>query len=302
MSDSNILRSRSQSSRFSVDGDQAGTGRGLDPYLSFVDHVELLSSQLGNLLKGENNTDVTFVVEGEQFEAHRIILSARCEYFRALLYGGMKETTDMAKIELHDTPAKVFKYLLKYIYSGRLFLRELEERDILDMLILANRYSLLSLESAITGYFKEVIGECTVTDIYDVASTIGITDLESICIDYMDHHADEIINSEGFTRLSRKSLKEIISRGSFCISEDFVFIGVSKWLSDNDDINENETRELLSCIRLPLMEMSYLLNEIRDSKLFSADDILEAVKIKHEKKFNELPHRGYLGKCLIAHG
>lgn len=65
----------------------------------------------------------------------QVILAARSEYFRALLYGGMKESTQVSlfynhkkqhqifndlqsEIELPDAPVKAFKILLKYIYTG----------------------------------------------------------------------------------------------------------------------------------------------------------------------------------------
>uniref|UniRef100_A0A182U6H8 BTB domain-containing protein n=1 Tax=Anopheles melas TaxID=34690 RepID=A0A182U6H8_9DIPT len=67
-----------------------------------------------------DNADVTFIVKGEHLPAHRIILATRSEYFRALLYGGLKESKQN-EITL-DIPAKAFQYLMKYIYTGRLSL------------------------------------------------------------------------------------------------------------------------------------------------------------------------------------
>jgi BTB/POZ domain-containing protein 9 len=46
-----------------------------------------------------------------------VILAARSEYFRALLFGGMKESSQQ-EIELVDTPPEAFKILLKYVYAG----------------------------------------------------------------------------------------------------------------------------------------------------------------------------------------
>lgn len=294
MSDFKIHRShrRSRSSPFlSCDAEvTSSSSRSLD--LSFVDvnHLQLLSSQLGNLLKGTDNTDVTFIVEEESFEAHRIILSARCEYFRALLYGGMKEATDCGKIPLHETPVNAFKYLLKYIYTGMMSLREIEERDLLDILVLANRYSLLSLESAITGYLKDIVSEWNVTEIYDVARVLGIGDLVLACHHFIDHHAMEVLQSEGFTRFSKNSMQEIISRPSFYAPETEIFNALRRWMNDNGC----EPRDLLSCVRLSLIDITWLLSEVRDSKLYSPDEILDAVKIRYETSINRLPHRGFL--------
>ena len=297
MSDVKQLRGiNSCSSPLSVDGEIAATTSSRSIDLSFVDvdHLTLLSSQLGNLLKGSDNTDVTFIVEGDHCEAHRIILAARCEYFRALFYGGMKEATNRDKIDLPETPSSAFKYLLTYIYTGLMSFREIEERDVLDILILANRYSLLSLESAITGYLKDIISESNVAEIYDVATVIDISDLVTACNVYIDHHATDFLNSDGFARLSKESVKQIISRQSFEAPEIDIFHALKRWMSEN----EEESSELCGCVRLPLIDSGALLNQVRSSKIYSADEILDAVTMKHELSINHLPHRGFLRKFL----
>lgn len=62
--------------------------------------MHILSEHIGALLIGEEYGDVTFVVEKKRFPAHRVILAARCQYFRALLYGGMRESQPEAEILL----------------------------------------------------------------------------------------------------------------------------------------------------------------------------------------------------------
>ncbi len=272
-------------------------GRSLGRLPSFengdVDHLQMLSSQYGNLLRTQEQSDVTFIVEGQEFYAHRLILSARCEYFRALLYGGMKEATNRDEIELHDTPAKPFKYLLKYIYTGTISLKILDEKDVIDLLILANRYSLLALESAITGFLKDIIGINNVTDIYDVSMLFGITYLENACATFMDHNAPDIVLTDGFARLSKNAALSLTSRKSFCAPEILIFKGVTNWVKENgsDDITE-----LLDSVRLSLIDISDLLHVVRDSKLYSSDKILDAVQAKTECNISDMPSRGFLGK------
>jgi BTB/POZ domain-containing protein 9 len=61
------------------------------------------------------------IVESEHIYAHRIILAARSEYFRALLFGGLRESqNDNHTIEIKECKADAFKILLNYIYTGRI--------------------------------------------------------------------------------------------------------------------------------------------------------------------------------------
>lgn len=75
---------------------------------------------MAQLCMSSDYSDVTFNVENHKLPAHRVILAARSEYFRALLYGGLSETTQ-TEIEL-QIPLEAFKALLRYIYSGQFFL------------------------------------------------------------------------------------------------------------------------------------------------------------------------------------
>lgn len=62
--------------------------------------------------------DVTIVVKGVEFSAHKAILSARYEYF-ALLFSSWKEASEN-KITLQNIEPEVFEIILEFIYKGRL--------------------------------------------------------------------------------------------------------------------------------------------------------------------------------------
>ena len=59
--------------------------------LSAISAIESLSSDLERLLKeGDDLSDVTIVVADQKFKLHKIILAGRNEYFKALLFGGLR--------------------------------------------------------------------------------------------------------------------------------------------------------------------------------------------------------------------
>jgi BTB/POZ domain-containing protein 9 len=53
-------------------------------------------------------------------------------------------------------------------------------------------------------------------------------------------------------------------------------------------------KELISKIRLPLMKLDELLNQVRESNLISSNLILDAIKLKHESADMSLNYRGVL--------
>ena len=96
--------------------------------LGEVEHFEHLSGDLYDLLSSGENTDVTFIVQGVRISAHRVILAARCAYFKVLLYGDMKEAHAGAEIPIVDATPDSFRVLLEYVYCGKVSLGDLTDQ------------------------------------------------------------------------------------------------------------------------------------------------------------------------------
>lgn len=255
-----------------------------------VEHIRSLSDDLTALHVSDEYSDVTLIVNNVKFHGHRVILAARSEYFRALLYGGMKES-QQNEIELKGTPLSAFKILLKYIYTGYMTLANLKEEVILDILGLAHLYGFQELETAISDYLKAVLTIRNVCIIYDMANLFQLMSLAGVCCSYIDKHASEIMQHESFLSLSASALKEMISRHSFCAKEVDIFMAVCQWIKHNPDA---DYQEILAAIRLPLMKIPELLNVVRPTGLLKPDAILDAIKTKTESKDTDLNYRGYL--------
>ncbi|KAK6180857.1 hypothetical protein SNE40_008833 [Patella caerulea] len=258
-----------------------------------VDHVGSLSESFGELVENSDYSDITLIVDGGQFQGHKVILAARSEYFRALFYGGLKESQPgISQIELHDVPAAAFSSLFKYIYTGRLHLTEIkEESHILDVLGLAHRFGFEELETAISDYLKSVLNNRNVCPIYDLANMYNLTSLCTMCQEFIDRNAFEILHSESFLSLSQNSVKELIARDSFYAHELDIFKSVCEWAEFNNGLDPTP---ILDSVRLPLMTMTDLLNNVRPTSLVPADCILDAIKTQTESRAMDLKYRGLL--------
>ncbi|XP_062427956.1 BTB/POZ domain-containing protein 9 isoform X3 [Rhea pennata] len=265
----------------------------LRPYTAVgeIDHVHILSEHIGALMNGEEYSDVTFIVEKKRFPAHRVILAARCHYFRALLYGGMRESQPEAEIPLQDTTAEAFTMLLKYIYTGRATLRDEKEEVLLDFLSLAHKYGFPELEDSTSEYLCTILNIQNVCMTFDVASLYSLPKLTCMCCMFMDRNAQEVLSSEGFLTLSKAALLNIVLRDSFAAPEKDIFQALMNWCKHNPKENH---AEIMQAVRLPLMSLTELLNVVRPSGLLSPDAILDAIKIRSESRDMDLNYRGML--------
>lgn len=62
-----------------------------------------------SLINSPQFSDVCFLIEGREFCAHRCVMSAQSEYFRALLYGGLAESRGDEPVTLHDVSWSLFE-------------------------------------------------------------------------------------------------------------------------------------------------------------------------------------------------
>ncbi|KAI4971098.1 hypothetical protein ZWY2020_002012 [Hordeum vulgare] len=75
-----------------------------------------LQQHLGELLRSEAGADVTFLVSGESFPAHKAVLAARSPVLMAEFFGEMKEESS-ARIEGKDMEPEAFRSMLQFVYT-----------------------------------------------------------------------------------------------------------------------------------------------------------------------------------------
>ncbi|XP_055911449.1 BTB/POZ domain-containing protein 9 [Eupeodes corollae] len=263
---------------------------GHTPKKQRTDEIELterFSEQMAQLCMSDDYSDVAFIVEDQRLPAHRVILAARSEYFRALLYGGLSET-NQSEIKL-KIPLEAFKALLKYVYSGHMPLSQMGDNNILDTLGLANQYGFTELELAISEYLRQYISLSNVCAILDAARLYNLEKLVNVCLTFMDRNAAEILQHESFRGLSKESLEEVLKRDSFFAPEVQIFIAVNEWCKQNSNI---DVGTVVSYVRLPLIHLEHLLQVVRQSGILGPDKLLDAIEEQTTSK--SLPYRGTL--------
>uniref|UniRef100_A0AAY4EGQ1 BTB domain-containing protein n=1 Tax=Denticeps clupeoides TaxID=299321 RepID=A0AAY4EGQ1_9TELE len=77
-----------------------------------------MADDLGDLWDQSLLPDCSLVVAGQEFQAHKAILAARCPVFRAMFTHNMMER-QTNRVEIHEMEPEVLKELLTFIYSGK---------------------------------------------------------------------------------------------------------------------------------------------------------------------------------------
>lgn len=98
--------------------------------------------------------------------------------------------------------------------------------------------------------------------------------------------------------LFQSALLTVVQRDSFASSEREIFQALCRWCKQNSE--DPDAREVMSAVRLPLMSLSEMLNVVRPSGLLSADELLDAIQTRSERRDMELNYRGMLGASLFT--
>ncbi|RLN18794.1 hypothetical protein C2845_PM02G15180 [Panicum miliaceum] len=163
-----------------------------------------ISQDLQRLLEAEESRwppDVTFVVEGTEIQAHKLVLSMRSPVFRAEFQGSMKERFTRS-VRIDGMSASTFRAMLRFIYTDELPVKpkgvasqdacrnkHLARRRAAmarDLLVAADRYDLERLRLMCESILSESIDATT------VLATLALVDgryscwqLEASCIEYL---------------------------------------------------------------------------------------------------------------------
>ncbi|XP_022228025.2 BTB/POZ domain-containing protein 9-like [Drosophila obscura] len=229
-------------------------------------------ADLERLCMSDLYSDVSFYVEDQRLPAHRLVLAARSEYFRALLYGGKSEPKER-QIRL-DVPLQSFKVILGYVYSGDLSISTLDVDASFKVLGLANLYGMQEVELALATHLMESLALSNVCTILNTARLFNFAQLTMKCLNFMDRNSAALLKHDTFQILAKESLEEVLRRGTFADYELHIFQAVHKWSLHNPS---EEMKSVLALIRFPLIAVKDLVGTVRGSGIVESETIFDAI-------------------------
>ena len=224
---------------------------------------EELLSKLNQLRKEGILCDVTLRIEGQDFPAHRCVLSAASPYFRALFTSELAEENNSNLIELKEIKSAAATEALRFIYTGE---ARVDYTDAQDLLRTADYLIIEGLKTKVATYLKDSIGATNCLLLEDFAARLNCELLEQAAISFKLQNFAAVVKTEDFKALDFENVKELISHDGIVVSkEEEVYEAVVTWVKHDIPARECLFPELLKCVRLCSMS-KYSLREIVDSE------------------------------------
>ncbi|KAB1997150.1 hypothetical protein ERO13_D12G004600v2 [Gossypium hirsutum] len=150
-------------------------------------------------------SDVTFLVEGKRFYAHRICLLASSDAFRAMFDGGYRER-DAKDVEIPNIRWDVFVLMMRYIYTGSVTV-EIDHAQ--ELLRAADQYLLEGLKRLCEYAIAQDISVGDVMLMYELAEAFNATTLRETCLLFILEQFERISTKPWCGRLIQRVIPDL---------------------------------------------------------------------------------------------
>lgn len=192
--------------------------------------------------------DVVLVVEGEKFPAHRAVLAAVSNVFKAMFTNSMKER-NAPEIVLRSLDKRAWRMAMKYIYHAQLDIHD--EPTALLLLATARMYQLERLEHFVESFLITRVCIQNCFSLLHQAQQFDLDALESACYRMMESNFEALAMSPAFEQCPFRLISKIVSSGALLVkTEAFVFEAILRWTNANEKERLRHLDELLSYVRL----------------------------------------------------
>lgn len=138
-------------------------------------------------------SDVTFVVGGQPFHAHKIALLDASDAFRAMFDGGYKEQEAPA-IEIPNITLEVWEAMMRCIYTGTVVVPAEMAQDLLRA---ADQYLLESLKPLCESVIAQDVTVDNVGCVFDLADTFHAPNLKNNCVQFALEKFSSLVEAHG---------------------------------------------------------------------------------------------------------
>ncbi|PKY31569.1 hypothetical protein RhiirB3_475247 [Rhizophagus irregularis] len=271
-----------------------------------MDEDNFLPKLSQNLLKILDNDDdeyydITIEVGNDPyvkvFRAHMVILNYRSDYLRRILSTNKKKNDEtLVHIKLPNISPEIFQIILRYIYGGKLSLKECDTSDIIKILISANELNLQELVSYLQLYIiknNENWMEENFNLVYQTSfENNSFLELQNYCVDLISKGPDKILKSMNFSSIPEKLLISIVQNNNFQMSEIQVWKYVIKWgLAQNPELPTdpaNFSKEDFNVLKNTLQQLIPFIKFSNISSREFSEEVLPYKKILPKEFYKDL--------------
>ena len=223
------------------------------------DHLSADFKAFAAMWRAGQLCDVKVAVEGgTSFDAHKVVLAAGSDFFKALFTSGMRENSS-STVTVCDVTSDVMQAVLTFLYDKQL---SVTPSTLAAIMQAASQLEIASLLSVSSAFLVETLSVETCIASWDVALSIARPELDplrSACERKAIAAFEELAARPEFACLSAAQLKPLLESDNIRVKEEAIFNSLVNWLSEcRPPLPQASAVRLLSLIRYPLMKPDFI--------------------------------------------
>ena len=202
--------------------------------------------------------------EGNEFKAHRNVLSAASPFFSKLLQSEMKEKEE-GVIRFEEISKSILSDVLEFIYTGSVKISKKNARD----LIIAADYLLLESLKIISGRFleKQMFSYNCISTIH-FAEKYRCEELVLRSTKFIQDNFTSVAKSDEFLNLDAEEVEKWISSENILVAaEEDVFRIIVNWVEQNKGERKDKFEQLFRHVRLVMLSRDSLFSDVVTNEL-----------------------------------
>lgn len=228
-------------------------------------HIQL-STECTNLTamwRSGQLCDVKIAVDsGKHFAAHKIVLAAGSDFFKALFTSGMKDS-DNSTVTVSEISSDVMSAILTFLYEKRV---SVTPSTLAAIMRAASQLEIASLLALSSSFLAETLSVETCIATWDVALAMARPELAFLlvaCESMAEAKFEQLSSRTEFASLSAAQITPLLKSDETSATEEIVFKALTSWLSARQPpLPQASALELLSLIRYPLMKPEIIHSEV----------------------------------------
>ena len=214
---------------------------------------------LRELYTAGNLCDYTIIAEGQSFPAHRTMLAAVSDYFRAMLTGPMIEARQ-DHVDLKGVTANAIQSLLEFTYTGKL---ALNMDDIVEVIAGACHLQMKSAIELCSQFLRSEVTTKSCADILNISEMFALCNIRDTTMEFVVENFEKVAETEQFCKLSCDHLCTLLQSNRLKISSELTLFGhVLRWLDFDLAVRNHEAPNLFQHVRFSLMKPEELVDKV----------------------------------------
>ncbi|XP_061199242.1 kelch-like protein 10 [Neopsephotus bourkii] len=206
-------------------------------------------------------SDVIISVDGIEFNAHKSILCSCSPYFRAL-FASSWNRAEKTVYKIPGISPEMMRLIIEYAYTQTV---DITTENVENLLIAADQFNVMGIVRLCCEFLESQLCFENCIGIYRLTEYYYCPELQEAAFLFILQHFEAVAKvSEEFLELSVSDLKNIIEKDELnAREEDAVFKAIVKWIDHDPRNRRHHIAELLSKVRLALMQAEFFMNEVK---------------------------------------